>query len=83
MTMVHRGVPEKFLHKLGVDALTEQERGARVPEIVQTDVGKTRPLQERRERMLTKVRGVDRGPGLRSEDEALIAVEVSRPLYLR
>ncbi len=31
----HAGVPEELLHELGVDAPAEQQRGARVPEVVE------------------------------------------------
>ena len=45
----YAGVAEELLHKLDVDAPAEKQRGARVPQVVETDVGQTRPLQERLE----------------------------------
>jgi hypothetical protein len=65
-----------------VDALGEQERGTGVPEVVEADVGETGLLEERRETTLSEVGRVDRGPDLRGEDEAMVAVEVSCRLYL-
>jgi hypothetical protein len=59
-----------------VDALAEEERGARVPEVMEADVGETSPLEERREAALSEVGGVDRGSGLCGDEETLIVVEV-------
>ncbi len=41
----NRGVSEKLLYELRVSALREQERGARVPEIVEADIREPRPLE--------------------------------------
>jgi hypothetical protein len=43
-------VPEHLGYYLWVDVLSEQERGARMPEVVEADLRQSRPLQERLER---------------------------------
>ena len=65
-----------------MDALREQERCASVPEVVEADVGETGLLEERRKGTLSEIGGVDRGPGLACEDQALIVVEVSQVFVL-
>ena len=64
------------------ERLGEQERRASVPEVVEADVGETDLLQERRKGTLSEIGGVDRGPGLACEDQALIVVGVFQGFYL-
>ena len=64
------------------ERLGEQERRASVPEVVEADVGETDLLQERRKGTLSEIGGVDRGPGLACEDQALIVVRVFQGFYL-
>ena len=59
-----------------MDVLRQEQRGARVPEIVEADVGETSALQERREAPLSEVRRVDGCPGFGRKDETLVAVAV-------
>ena len=42
----HCGVAHEFLDELGVRSFTEQQRCARVPEVVEADVGDIRLPQE-------------------------------------
>jgi hypothetical protein len=73
---------EKLLDELGMGALREQERGARVPEIVEADVQESRPLEKGLKRAVTEVRRVDEGPALRGEDKTAGLVERTRPFHL-
>jgi hypothetical protein len=70
------GMPQEFLHVLGMDIARQEQRGARVPEIVESYLGQARTLQERGERALSKVGRVDERPDFRSEHESLIPIRV-------
>ena len=77
------GVPEKFLHELGVDAPGQKQRGGGVAQVVEAYArGETCPLEERREAALTQVRGVYGRARLGGEDEPLVAVVIPGLLYL-
>jgi hypothetical protein len=65
-----------------MDIARQEQRGARVPEIVESYLGQARTLEERGERALSKVGRVDECPGLRGEYESLIPIGVARVLYL-
>jgi hypothetical protein len=54
------GVPKKVLHQFGVDASPQEQRGARVPEIVPADRGEARTLEERLEVAIHYVLSVQR-----------------------
>ena len=56
-----RGAAQQLSNELGVNVLLEQERRARVPEIVEGYVWQICPLKERREGSLPEVRGFDEG----------------------
>jgi mono/diheme cytochrome c family protein len=56
-------------------ALREQQSGTRMTEVVEADVGQSRPLKQGLEGAVAEVGGVDEGPALRGEDEAAGLVE--------
>jgi hypothetical protein len=58
----HCGVAHEFLDELGVRSFTEQQRCARVPEVVEADVGDIRLPQEGGERTLAHVEGIEGVP---------------------
>jgi hypothetical protein len=62
--------------------LGKQERCSCVPEVVEADVRETGSLQERGERTLPEVRGVDRAARLRGEDQALVLTEPGELAHL-
>jgi hypothetical protein len=51
-------VPEELLDELRVDPSAQEQRGARVPDVVETDVGQASLLEERLEGTLDQVLGV-------------------------
>src|SRR5918998_1572340 len=73
------GMPEEVLDELGVDALAQQEGGARVPEVVEAGpCGQAGALQgglERAGEVTTGERRPDRG----TEDEAVVLPELDVP----
>jgi hypothetical protein len=75
-------VAQQFLDELRVDTTRQEQGRARVPEVVEAHVRKTRALQERSEAALPEVRGVDRRPGVGPEDEALVPVAVSQNIHV-
>jgi hypothetical protein len=79
----HCGVAQELLDELGVGSFTEQQRGARVPEVVEADVGEIRLPQEGGERTLAHVGGVEGGSRVRAKDEILVGVIVAEHLYIR
>jgi hypothetical protein len=68
------GVTEQLLYELRMDVLLEKKRGTGVPEVVEGYLRQLRALEERRERPLTEVGGVDEGVTLSREHEALILI---------
>jgi hypothetical protein len=68
------GVTEQLLYELRMDVLQEKKRGTGVPEVVEGYLRQLRALEERRERPLTEVGGVDEGATLSREHEALILI---------
>jgi hypothetical protein len=65
-----------------MDASAKEQRSARVPQIVEADRRQVGALQERRERPLAEVRGVDERPNFRGKHEALILLQVAQALHL-
>ena len=49
------GMTEEFLHDLGVYAPAQEQRGARMPEVVEADLREPCPLQKRLEGTLYEV----------------------------
>ena len=68
------GVTEQLLYELRMDVLLEKKRGTGVPEVVKGYLRQLRALEERCERPLTEVGGVDEGATLSREHEALILI---------
>ena len=68
-------VAQKFLHELGVDAAGEQDRGARVPEVVEADRRQARALQGPLERAVGQQVGAEEAAGAIGEDETAILPE--------
>ena len=73
-------MPEEFLHELGMHALLEEKRGARVPEVVEAGLlWEPGALEE------TAVRAADQGLGahglaaVAGEEEAVIFPERTDP----
>ncbi len=72
------------MHVLGMDVARQEQRGARVPEVVESYLGQARTLQERGERALSKVGRVDECPGLRlTREEYLEGTDSDRERLLR
>jgi hypothetical protein len=63
------GVPQHRGGDLGVDVLAEKQRGAGVAEVVEADRRQVGLLQERLERAVSEIRGVDDRARLRSEGQ--------------
>ena len=53
-----------------------------MPEVVEADLRQARPLEERLEAVRGYVLAGERLPGLGGEDEAVLAPQGARPVYL-
>jgi hypothetical protein len=74
--------PQHLRDNLGVDVLGEQQRGARVPEIVKAYLGQPHPLDQGLEAVRGDEAPIQRLPYLRGEDEAVLPPQGARPVYL-
>ena len=79
----HGGVAQELLDELGVRSFAQQQRRARVPEVVESHMGEVRLPQEGGERTLAHVGRVNEGSRVRAKDEALVGVIVAEHLYIR
>jgi hypothetical protein len=75
-------VAQKFLHYLGMDAPAKHERRAGVTEVVETDLGKARAIEERLEGSNDEVTTIDGGANLRGKDEPVFLPESGEALIL-
>lgn len=71
------GVPEYLLHDLGMNAAAQEQRGARVPQIVEADEWQAGTLEDRLEAAAVYVGRFERRADLRRENEILILVETT------
>jgi hypothetical protein len=78
----YRGVSQHLGDDLGIDVSRQEQRSARVPEVVEADGRKPGLPKERHEGPFPEVGGVYEGASLRGEDEPLILVEVADALHL-
>jgi hypothetical protein len=67
---------------LGVHVLGEQERGARVPEVVEANLRQARLLEQGLEAAGGDVLAGERLAILRGEDETVLALQTAHPIYL-
>jgi hypothetical protein len=70
----YAGVPQEVLDQFRVDATPQKQVGACVPEIVPTNRGETRVLEERLEVAADYVLGVKGGTLTSSENEVRVFV---------
>ncbi len=66
-------VAQKFLHDLGVHAPTEQQRGARMMEVVEADLRQAGLLEKRLEGPIDEVLRVDGRADVGSEDQVAVS----------
>jgi hypothetical protein len=76
------GVAQHLGDHLRVHVLGEQERGARVPEIVEAYLRQARPLEQGLEAMRGDVLAGERLAALGGEYETVLAPQTARPIYL-
>ena len=76
------GVPQHLGDHLRVHVLGEQERGARVPEVVEGYLRQACPLEQGLETARGNVAAVQRLPYFRREFEAVLAPQTALGLYL-
>ena len=76
------GVAQQFLNELRVDSTRQQDGGAGVAQVVETDLWQSGLIQQRLERALGQVVSVERGPDLRGEHEAVLPPHGPDPVYL-
>ena len=78
----YRGVSQHLRDDLGIDVSRQEQRRARVPEVVEADSREPGLPKEWHEGPFPEGGGVYEGAPLRGEDEPLILVEVADALHL-
>src|SRR5215212_2450991 len=73
------GVPQKVLYQFRVDAASQKEGSASVPEIVPANRGETRALEERLEAAVDYVLSVQRGAFTCGENRPIAFAHWSHP----
>ncbi len=74
----YAGMAQHLGDHLRVHILGEQDRGARVPEVVEAYLGQPRPLEQRLEAVCGDVAAVQRLADLGGEYEAVLAPQIVR-----
>jgi hypothetical protein len=75
-------MPQHLGDHLWVHVLGEQERGARVPEVVEAYLRQACPLEQGLEAAGSDVLAGERRAALRGEDETILAPQTARLVYL-
>ena len=69
-------VSKELLDEFRMDPTAKKQRGAGVSEVVEADLWQSGPFEEWLERAFDHILGVDESSNPRSEDQAMIFVEI-------